>query len=72
MRPIASVLSPSVGTLSCVIFARDYTTTKNANSTKEKKLYVEIFFFESNNPFFVAFVRFVVKSINALIHETLR
>ena len=45
------------------VFARDYITTKNAKSTKEEKLHVEIFFFESNNPFFVAFVRFVVKSI---------
>ena len=42
--------------------AGDSTTTKNAKSTKEEKLPVEIFFFESNDPFFVAFVRFVVKN----------
>ena len=58
------------GTLACVVFARDYTTTKNAKSTKER-IHLEIFFFESNDPFFVVFVRFVVKSISALIYETL-
>ena len=46
-----------------MVFARDYTTAKNSMSTKEEKLDFGIFFFEPNNQFFVAFVRFVVKSI---------
>ena len=37
-----------------------------------RETHAEIFFIESDNPFFVTFVRFVVKSINALIYETLR
>jgi hypothetical protein len=53
-----------------VVFARDHNTTKNAKSTKEET-HAAILFFESNHPFFVAFVRFVVKSINALIYEKL-
>jgi hypothetical protein len=50
-----------------VVFAGEYTNTKNAKSTKEEKLHVEILFIDSNHPFFVAFVRFVVRSITALI-----
>ena len=42
-----------------------YLSKENAKSTKEEKLNVEIFFFESNHPFFVAFVRFSENGVDS-------